>query len=102
MPIAAYRKNVRPFAPAKALERKSDSGTMGDLLRASTKTKAIAPAAPRPILASTLGRVHPALEEAIKPNTRTLKPTVARVAPVQSRFMCWRLRLSGMRQRLTA
>src|SRR5262249_26575352 len=76
LPRAAYRRNVRMFAPANVRERNTDNGNIGCRARASTSTNATSRRVPTP----TTGGA-----DSISPKTTAPRPAVVNRVPSQSR-----------------
>src|SRR5262249_48548765 len=89
------RKSVNKFAPLKALDWNSRSGTIGKLDFASTAKKSAKPVKPTIKDPRTTGWLPPRRAESMNPVTSAAKPMVAMTAPGQSILRAPALRLSG-------
>src|SRR5260221_4904166 len=81
---AAYRQNVRRFAPANARERKRSSGSIGCARDRSTTTNRTSIPAPKRRGPRTRRSPNPRPEDSINPNTKPPSPAVTSAAPARS------------------
>src|ERR1700677_197250 len=83
------------LAPLKVDERNSDSGSIGEVARASHHSSISSTSTPAIRLPNAERYVQPALEATVKPYTSDPKPTTASTPPRQSTPVLISLRLSG-------
>src|SRR5579862_264828 len=95
IPSAAYRKSVSKLAALKSLSRKSSSGTIGELARASIHKKPPSNTTPAAIEPQTNGSRQPRIDDSMNAYVTPPNPAVAVSAPSQSTLPRFSSLLSG-------